>query len=115
MPYVALAAGIGATLGLYKAALPDADFWDATALLERQRMILTGREQALLARACMIAEGAFGAARAAIHVGATEVQVAAAAQAQLEIAGLREPAVQRAGGPSAWPVRAPPTPIAPMP
>jgi len=98
VPYVALAAGSGAPLGLYKAALPDADFWDATALLERQRMILTGREQALLARACMIAEGAFCAARAALHVGATEVQVAAAAQAQLEIAGLREPEVQRAGG-----------------
>lgn len=98
VPYVALATGNGASLDLYKAALPDADFWDVTALLDGQRATLTARELVAATRACAVAAQAFRAARKAIRTGVTEAQVAAAAQARLEIAGLREPGVQRAGG-----------------
>jgi Xaa-Pro dipeptidase len=98
VPYVALATGTGTSLDLYKMALPDTDFWDATVLLDEQRATLTARELTAAARACAVAEQAFRAARRAIRLGATEAQVAAAAQTRLEIAGLREPLVQRAGG-----------------
>lgn len=97
-PYVALATGNGTTLDLYKMALPDADFWDATPLLDGQRAALTARERGAVACACAVAEHAFRAARKAIRAGATEAQVAAAAGAQLEIAGLQQPEAQRAGG-----------------
>ena len=98
VPYVALATGNGTTLDLYKTALPGADFWDATALLDEQRATLTARELTAATRACAVAEQAFRAARKAIHTGVTEAQVAAVAQTRLEIAGLRESGVQRAGG-----------------
>lgn len=97
-PYVALVTHGRERLALYKAAIPEATFLDATALLADQRAHLTGREIAATGRACAVAELAFRSAHAALRPGVTEAQIAAAAQGELEGSGLQIAGTQRAGG-----------------
>lgn len=98
VPYVALTTHGRAAAELYTAALPEATFRDATALLARQRAHLTTREIAAIGRACAVAKTAFRAVRAALRPGVTEAQLAAVAQGQLEYVGLQIAGTQRAGG-----------------
>jgi Xaa-Pro dipeptidase len=95
-PYVALHSGCPGTSALYQGVLPDADFWDASPLLAEQRAILTDRERAIVAHACVIAGHGFEAAATAIRVGTTEAEVAAAVAGAITVNGLSDSAVQRA-------------------
>jgi Xaa-Pro dipeptidase len=76
-----------ATLDLLRALLPDATLDDATALLNELGAIKTDAEVDHIKRSAAVAAEGFTAAHAAIRVGATEAEVAAATLATLLQAG----------------------------
>jgi Xaa-Pro aminopeptidase len=83
-----------ATLAMLDVALPGARWRDATQVLDRLAEIKTDEELQAIRRAAEVAHQGFQAAREAIHVGATEAEVAAAATAALLRAGYRLPGVR---------------------
>ncbi len=76
-----------ATLAMLSQALPGAQWRDATPLLNELASVKTEQELAAIRRAAAVAGQGFLAARAAIHPGATESEVAAAAAGAVLQAG----------------------------
>ncbi|HEU5366976.1 MAG TPA: M24 family metallopeptidase [Ktedonobacterales bacterium] len=76
-----------ATLTMLDLALPGAHWRDATPVLDRLAEIKTDDEIQAIRRSAEAARQGFLAARAAIHVGATEADVAATATAAMLRAG----------------------------
>lgn len=75
------------TLDLLREALPGTQLRDATALLDTLSTIKTAPEIACMQRSIEVAIKGFEAARAAVRVGASEAEVAAAASAEMLRAG----------------------------
>jgi len=75
------------TIAMLRDLLPEAELRDAAGLLAELAAIKTTRERETIRRSEAVAAQGFVAARAAIRVGATEADVAAAAQAALLSAG----------------------------
>ncbi len=69
-----------ATRDLYQSLLPQVTLRDATPLLDEMAAVMTQTELEAVRRAAHVAHSGFIAAREAIHVGAKECDVAAAAQ-----------------------------------
>lgn len=97
-PYVALNASLPCISDLCGAILPDADFWDASALLQAQRALLTPREVAAVQQACAIAAHGFAAVPGVLRQGVTEAEVAAAVRQQIAVRGAGDPGARRTGG-----------------
>ncbi len=76
-----------ATLDVLAALLPQASLRDASPLLAELHAVKTAAEIAHIERSAAVAREGFRAARAAVRVGATEADVAAAALAALIRAG----------------------------
>jgi len=96
-PYVALHSSVPGTADLCGPVLPNADFWDASALLGAQRAVLTPREVAVVQRACAIAAHGFTAVPSLLCRGMTEADVAAAVHRQIAVRGASDPDVHHTG------------------
>ena len=79
------------TLDLLRELLPGARLRDATTLLEEMASLKTTDELDAMRRAEQVARAGFEAARAAIHIGASEADVAAATYGALIRAGFASP------------------------
>lgn len=79
------------TYDLMRELLLDATLRDATELLDELASVKTAEELDAIRRAESVAIAGFEAARAAMHIGATEADVAAATHGALTRAGLAYP------------------------
>jgi Xaa-Pro aminopeptidase len=78
-------------------ALPEASFGDASSITEELRMVKSPAELALMTQASRISDQAMAAGLEQIRDGATEVEVAAAAEAVIRAAGAEPSFVTEMG------------------